>query len=373
MAGRALAMGKAGGILRRMRGARSGVMNRLGRAPRGARGIRFLVPEAAHIGPGSLPTFSVVIAAYQVAEVIGDALDSLRQQSVKPFEIIVCDDGSTDDLDAALQPYLDEIILLRKENGGEASAKNAAAFAARGDFVVILDADDVFLPSRLAALGELAQKRPDLDILTTDAFLVADDTVLRRAYDDSWHFETRDQRRAILEQNFIFGLAAVRRSRLLELGGFDESILWTTDWDLWLRLIVTGSQAGCVDEPLALYRLRETSLTAKRRDLLLGKLATLEKALHNPALEEADRAIVEASQAAHRRLLDLLDLRMAVAAGEAGARSRAFDLLRTPGHGTRSRLDVALMAAAPRTAGRILRRRAEVAWIGAGGTRVPRK
>ena len=58
-----------------------------------------------------------------------------------------------------------------------------------------------------------------------------------------------DQRRAILQQNFIFGLAAVRRELLLAHGGFDESILWTTDWDLWLRLILAGARAGCVAEP----------------------------------------------------------------------------------------------------------------------------
>ena len=326
------------------------------------------------VEPGAPPTFSVIVAAFQVADVIGEALDSVHRQTLQPLEVIVCDDGSTDDLDGALEPYLDEIVFLRKKNGGEASAKNAAALAAQGDFLLILDADDIFLPGRLASLSEFARARPDLDILTTDAFLTAGGTVLRRAYDPTWHFEIHDQRRAILQQNFIFGLAAVRRTRLLEHGGFDESILWTTDWDLWLRLILSGSRAGCIDEPLALYRLRETSLTASRRNLLLGKLATLEKARRNAALTDADRLVVEDSLAAHRRMLDLLDLRTAVAAGEgARCRSRAFDLLRARGLSPRSRLDVAAIAAAPRTAGRILRRRAEATWVGAGGTRVPRK
>jgi hypothetical protein len=334
---------------------------------------RFLAPTATRdVEPGPAPSFSVVIAAYQVADVIGDALESVRRQTLPPLEVIVCDDGSTDGLEEALAPYRDELVFVRQENGGEASAKNAAAAHARGDFVAILDADDVYLPERLAALAELAQVRPDLDILTTDALLVANGVTVRHNYDRTWHFEVDDQRRAILQRNFVFGHAAVRRARFIEHGGFDESIRWTTDWDLWLRMILAGSAAGCVDEPLALYRLREASLTAQRRDLLLGKLMTLEKAQHNRALREEDRPVLAASLQAYRRDLSLLDLRAAVAAGQAGTSRRALALLRTRGLAARPRLETAAIAVAPRIAGRLLRRRAAQSWVGAGGTRVGR-
>src|SRR5215204_1792406 len=150
----------------------------------GAAYAPFLAPAPdGPVSPGAAPAFSVIVAAYNVADVIGEALDSLRRQSVAPLEVIVCDDGSTDDLDQALEPYRDDIVLLRKENGGEASAKNAAARAARGDFVLILDADDVYLPGRIAALSELACARPDLDILTSDAVLVANNRAVKRLYD----------------------------------------------------------------------------------------------------------------------------------------------------------------------------------------------
>ena len=221
-------------------------------------------PPTRKVEPGAAPTFSVIVAAYQVADVIADALDSIRGQKLRPLEVIVCDDGSTDALETALIPYRDEIVLLRQDNRGEASARNAAARAASGDFVAILDADDVYRPGYLAAVSELAQLRPDLDILTTNGVLVANDVEVRQLYNRRWSFDVADQRRAILQRNFVFGLAAVRRSVLLEHGGFDESIIWTEDWDLWLRLILAGSGAGCVDEPLAEYRLRETSLTAQR-------------------------------------------------------------------------------------------------------------
>ncbi len=334
---------------------------------------RFLAPTATRkVEPGPAPSFSVVIAAYQVADVIGDALESVRRQTLPPLEVIVCDDGSTDSLEEALGPYRDEIVSVQKENGGEASAKNAAAARARGDFVAILDADDVYLPERLAALAELAQVRPDLDILTTDALLVANGVTVRHNYDRTWHFEVADQRRAILQRNFVFGHAAVRRTRFLEHGGFDESIRWTTDWDLWLRMILAGSAAGCVDEPLALYRLREKSLTAQRRPLVLGKLATLEKARDNPHLREDEGHVLESSLRSYRRDLSLLDLRAAAAAGEADVSRRALALLRTQGLAARPRLETAAIAVAPRIAGRLLRRRAAQSWVGAGGTRVGR-
>jgi hypothetical protein len=334
---------------------------------------RFLAPPTTReVEPGPAPTISVIVAAYQVADVVGDALESIRRQTLPPLEVIVCDDGSTDDLEHALAPYRGQIVLLRKENGGEASAKNAAASVARGDFVAILDADDVYLPQNLEALSELAQLRPDLDILTTDALIVANGLEVRQVYDRSWRFEVQDQRRAILQRNFVFGLAAVRRRRLLEHGGFDESIRWTTDWDLWLRMILAGSSAGCVDERLALYRLRQTSLTAQRRELLLGKLTTLEKARANPALREEERPVLEASLRSYRRDLSLLDVRAAVAAGEPGTTRRALSLLRAREMPMRRRLELAVIAAAPRVAGRVLRRRAASAWTGGGGTRVTR-
>src|SRR5919197_6114427 len=334
---------------------------------------RFLAPAAGReVERGAAPTFSVVVAAYQVADVIGEALDSIRRQTLAPLEVIVCDDGSTDELDRALAPYRDELVFLRKENGGEASAKNAAAARASGDFIAILDADDSYRPERLEALAELAQLRPDLDILTTDAVLVANGVVVRNNYDPTWRFEVEDQRRAILQRNFVFGHAAVRRTQFLEHGGFDESIRWTTDWGLWLRMILAGSTAGCVDEPLALYRLRETSLTAQRRDLQLGKLATLEKARANPHLRAEERPVLEDALRSYRRDLSLLELRSAVAAGRTDVRRRAVALSLAPRLSIRRRIETLAIGAAPRFAGRVVRRREERSWIGAGGTRVER-
>jgi hypothetical protein len=334
---------------------------------------RFLAPEAPReIASTEPPTFSIIIAAYQVADVIAESIESALAQTVRPLEIVVCNDGSTDELEAAVAPYRGRIVLLHKENGGEASAKNAAARVASGEFVAILDADDVYFRERLEALGELSAARPDLDILTTDAFLELDGVRRRRVYEGAWSFEIADQRRAILQRNFVFGLAAVRRRRLLDAGGFDETIRWTTDWDCWARLILGGARAGAVDEPLAIYRLRESSLSADRARLVDGRVRTLEKAASHPSLTPAERVVVAASIARERRELQLLELRQALVQGAADARRRAVEVARGPAFPIRTRLKAAFAVAAPRLSGRLLRRRFEGRWTAASGIEVLR-
>jgi hypothetical protein len=333
---------------------------------------RLLAPPAQNVTSGDVPSFSVVIAAYQVADVIGEAISSALAQTVPPLEIVVCDDGSSDDLEAALAPYRDRIVLVRKENGGEASAKNAGARAASGDFVAILDADDVYLPERLAALGELAAARPDLDILTTDAFLEVDGKVLRRVYGEDWTFEVEDQRRAILERNFVFGHAAVRRETLLAVGGFDESIRFTTDWECWIRLVLSGSRAGAVLEPLSRYRVREQSLSADRASMTAGRIESLRKGLEHPSLRPEEQAVARATIAALERELAGLRLREALRRDDPGARRLALSIGLGRATPAPTRLKAVAAALAPRVVGRLLRRRGERVWIGAGGTTVER-
>ena len=195
-----------------------------------------------------------------------------------------------------LEPFGDRIVYLRKENGGESSAKNAAARAASGEFVVLLDADDVYLPERLEALGQLASARPDLDILTTDAFVEAGGETVRRVYADASRFELGNQRRAILSGNFIHGHCAIRRESFLAVGGFDESIRFTADWDCWIRLILGGARAGLVYEPLrGLPDLEGTQLVPRR--LREGHVQTLAKTAARDDLDSDERQVLERSRA----------------------------------------------------------------------------
>jgi glycosyltransferase involved in cell wall biosynthesis len=330
---------------------------------------RFVAPAPPRdVVPGTPPTFSVIIAAYQAAYLVGDAVSSALAQTRSPHELIVCDDGSTDDIESALAPYRDRIVLIRQENRGEAGAKNAAARAASGEFVAVLDADDVYLPERLEALGALAAERQDLDILTTDAWLEFNGDVLRRCYSGAFRFATDDQRRAILKDNFIFGHVAVRRERLLAVGGYDESILYAADWDCWIRLILDGSSVGLVNEPLARYRIQPDSLSSNRARMFEGRVATLEKALARDDLAPHERETAAGSLAHYRRLLVLEQARGALEVRSPDARRHAMAVALSRSYAVRTRLKALASAAVPAAAGRLLASREREA---TGGVLLP--
>ena len=252
------------------------------------------------------PTFSVVIPAYQASATIREAVASALRQTSPPREVIVVDDGSTDDPGAALAPFAGEIQLIRKENGGVASARNVGIGAATGEFVSFLDADDRFHPRRLEALGALASARPDLDILATDAVITVEG-VRRSLFSAATPFPTHDQRTAIFDACFVVG-PAVRLERLRDIGGYDESLQVANDWDCYVRLILDGAIAGCVPEPYYEYRQSEDSLTANRRRALQGRVEVLRKARRRTDLTRNERAALRRALSRHHTRAALAEL-----------------------------------------------------------------
>lgn len=337
----------------------------------------FLAPPVGRAAPRTEPpTFSVVIAAYNAAATVGEAVASALEQTYPPLEVIVSDDGSTDDFDAAVAPYRERIEILRGSNRGPGAARNDAFRRAKGEFVAILDADDLFLPGRLAAFAELLAARPDLDILTTDAFMELDGKVARRIYDQGWSFETRDQRDAIVTRNFIFGLAAVRRERVLALGGMDEAreLVGVEDWDLWIRLILSGSVAGLVDRPLARNRLSPGSLSSQRESRLQARISLLEKTARDPHLRPAELRALRRALARQVGELRFTRARSMITEARPGARRAALAAALTPTLRReqlrpRSRLRALGWASRRRSAGTALLEEGVNTWEGAGSLR----
>ena len=308
------------------------------------------------VSAGPLPTFSVVIPAYQAAGYVAGAVRSVLEQTTPPLEVIVCDDGPDDDLAHALE-FAEDIVLVRQEHAGVAAARNRAVAEASGDFVAMLDADDSFLPERLEALGALAAVRPDLDILCSDLeFEVGG--VVRGRFHDTTPFAVDDQRVAILDRCFC-PVPAVRRRRLLEIGGYDESLSVGSDWECLIRLILGGCAAGNVKAPLYRYRLRTPSLTSDRVRSLSARIEFLEKTAAHPGLGQVEVAALARSVAAQRRSLVVANAELSLRTRSPDARGRALRVARTSGLGLRTRIGAALSFVAPGIAARALERRTQ--------------
>jgi glycosyltransferase involved in cell wall biosynthesis len=306
---------------------------------------------ASTSGPGR---FSIVVAAYQAAGTIEACLRSALEQTHPAHEVIVVDDGSTDDLEAAVEPFRERIAFVRKPNGGGASARNEGARAMTGDFMAILDADDVYHPRRLEVLSALAASRPDLDLLTTDARFVADGRPGGR-FSTRTPFEVDDQRRAIFDTCFVGGWPAVRLSGLQSIGGFDESFRIAYDWDCWLRLILAGARAGFVDECLYDYVLSPASLSANRVDALWERVRLLEKASRNEALRDEERPALHDALLRHRQRAALTEAR---SSHSGSGRARLARLAASPGLTLGTRIRIGMQLAAPALGGRRSRQNA---------------
>ena len=210
------------------------------------------------------PTISVVIATYNYGRYLAGAIASVLGQTFTDYEVIVVNDGSTDDTESVIRPYLSDsrIRYLRTEHVGQPAAKNAGIRDGTGRYVAFLDADDVWLPTKLEKqVAVFERSDPELGVV-----------YCRRGFIDPDGREfTRDQRTPrrgdvlapIFHRPFIcFSSSVIRRDVLEEVGHFDESIPMSIDYDLWLR-IALRYHFDFVDEPLVLYRTGHANLSTR--------------------------------------------------------------------------------------------------------------
>ncbi len=315
---------------------------------------------------------SVVIPAYQAERFVAQAVGSVLDQTDRPLEVIVVDDGSSDGTAEVVSGFGSSVTLISKNHAGEASARNAGVRAANGEWVAFLDADDRWLPGRLIAMRAQIRDDPSVDVLTSDGFIEAGGQITGRCYGPCWSFAHRDQRAEILRRNFVFGHVVARRRRLIDLGGFEESIEHTTDWEMWVRHLLDGGRIALVDRPLSVYRVHTGSLSADRSGMALGSLATLRSAAANPKLAPPERAIVDASITQLRLTLERAHIADALEAGDPRhIRRRATEIARCRDQPRRSRARAAAAAMLPRAAAYADRRRSRGYEVGTMGRHLP--
>lgn len=203
----------------------------------------------------SNPLVSVVIATHNMACYLPLAVRSVLEQTYKTLEVLVIDDGSTDDTASVMQPFLDDhrVRYLVQENQGQAGAKNHGVREAKGEFVAFLDADDMWDREKLELQIPLFARSESIGVVYS-RYLQIDETGKKLGLSTNKHFRGRVSG-PLLIFNFIgFGSAVVKRECFERLGGFREALRMGIDYDLWLRFS-TQYEFDYVDRPLLRYRI----------------------------------------------------------------------------------------------------------------------
>jgi len=198
---------------------------------------------------------SVVIASYNMGHYLPLAVQSVLAQSYPNVEVLIVDDGSTDDTPAVLRQWdaHPRVRVHRQRNGGQARAKNQGVALSRGDFVAFLDADDVWLPEKLSRQMRLFAGRPEIGVVYSDYECM--DGAGQPLPKGPTHMHRGKISGALLIENFVsFPSAIVRRECLERHGAFDETLGMGIDYDLWLRLSAYY-QFDFIAEPTVRYRI----------------------------------------------------------------------------------------------------------------------
>jgi glycosyltransferase involved in cell wall biosynthesis len=221
---------------------------------------------------------SVVIPSYNYSRFVCQAVDSALAQTYSPTEVIVVDDGSTDDTRERLRPYGDRIRYIYQENRHLSAARNTGIKASHGDYIAFLDADDAWHPRKLERQWLLSQQLPDVRLISTDVRVIQENEPSEQP-----RLIGIPKAREISLRELVFGVffsggsgAIVHRDCLTKVGLFDESLRSVEDYDLWLRIAAEFKLARIL-EPLTFIRLHPSSMSRNTRVMETNSLAVINK------------------------------------------------------------------------------------------------
>jgi len=214
------------------------------------------------------PLVSAVIATYNRGSVVGEAIESILSQTYQNVEVIVVDDGSTDDTHEKLKRYSERIRVVWQTNAGPAAAWNRGIIASNGEVIAFLGSDDLWLPTfverQVSLLQRLGEGVPCCVANCCCRFATGrvttsfDEARLRTDVEEGKWLNVAE---VLVTRFVVFGQAvAVRRAALERAGGFDERLRFLEDYDLALRLSVQGPW-GFIREPLVVWRQGADSLS----------------------------------------------------------------------------------------------------------------
>jgi hypothetical protein len=251
-----------------------------------------------------MPNVSVVLPTYNRKQLVQETIDSVLRQTYTDFELIIVDDGSTDDTgDALASRYGSRIRYVYQENQGESAARNHGIDLAKGTYVAFIDSDDLWHEDKLMRQMEVAEAHPELGIVSTQAYWINYRGMkLQKPPDGSGRQSSVITWSDLVLDNVISGggsSALVLKKALDRAEGFDASIRFGEEWDLWIR-IAHDHLVHEIPTPLVYYRLnpfgtRSWAPRAAEADQLYTEhLAIVGKAFERPACAPEDRAGLEA-------------------------------------------------------------------------------
>lgn len=227
------------------------------------------------------PLVSVVIPAYNAAWCVGKAIDSVLAQDFRDFEVIVVNDGSTDDTAAVLAGYGDAVRVVSQANGGMSSARNAGIRAARGELIAFLDSDDWWLPGKLRRQVELMREAPEVGFCSAAARVEDPQGRLVNLWAcEAWVGPFLVQR--FQSHGGIAGGSSalvVRRALFDRAGVYDEGLGGAEDADLWIRLAAV-SEYACIPDILVVVLRRPDSVSRNVEGMRRGAIRMLKKNRH---------------------------------------------------------------------------------------------
>ncbi len=221
----------------------------------------------AHGTTGPTPRVSVILPTFNRAAILPEAVASVQAQTFPDFELLIVDDGSTDDTSAVVTGRFGSdprVRLLRTANAGPAAARNRGLQEARGDLIAFQDSDDLWLPEKLALQVSQADEHPEAELFFCDAYDRGGPGGGRTRFEGK-RYRGDTSLRGIVAADFpvCTPAALVRRAALAAVGPFDPSLACTEDWDLWIRLL-ERFPAVRLDRPLVILRAQPDSLSRTR-------------------------------------------------------------------------------------------------------------
>jgi glycosyltransferase involved in cell wall biosynthesis len=258
---------------------------------------------------------SVVIPAYNSSGFIGATLKSVLGQTLPPEEVLVIDDGSTDDTAAVAESFGTRVRVFRGPNSGPGASRNLGVLQATSEWVAFIDADDLWEPTKLERQMQELSRHPGIDLsYTAHVRFSQEGETIRFCGDAPPLFAPAENIRKALFQSatFLTSSAIIRRSTFLAIGGFNDQRIGE-DWDLWLRLLHGGAKFVSCPEPLLLYRIHDSNVTTNKRVLIEESTAVFRRHVL-PHLSGPEKWI------AASRFTSMYDTERAYALREAGDR-----------------------------------------------------